>query len=144
MGLTILLLNAVATLAMVGLIWFVQIVHYPLMAAVGETQSRDYHGRHQRLTGFVAGPLMIVEAGTAVLLLAIRPDGVPLAAAVTGVALIVVLWLSTFLLQVPVHRKLAGGHRPELVRRLVRSNWLRTAAWSARGVVVVWMLAVAS
>ena len=32
----LLLLHAAATLFMTGLIWFVQVVHYPLFARVGE------------------------------------------------------------------------------------------------------------
>ncbi|CAN0455051.1 unnamed protein product, partial [Phaeothamnion confervicola] len=39
------------------------------------------------------------------------------------------------------HRALALGGDDRAHRRLVRENWVRTAAWSARGAVVVWMLA---
>lgn len=133
--LSVLIANAVSTLAMVGLIWFVQVVHYPLLARLDTAGIAE----HQRLTGYVVAVPMVVEAATAGLLLIDRPDGVPAAAAWLGAALVIVVWASTVLLQVPVHRALAGGAGD--VRRLVAGNWVRTAAWTGRGAVVTWMLA---
>ena len=71
-----LLIQTAATLAMVGLIWFVQIVHYLLYAQVGRTEFRRYEMDHQRLTTLVVAPLMLCELVTAVLLIWLRPDGV--------------------------------------------------------------------
>jgi uncharacterized membrane protein len=138
---TVLLLNAAATLFMVGLIWFVQVVHYPLFAAVGRDGFVAYHAAHSRLTTFVVGVPMLVEAATAALLLVARPAAVPVAAAWAGLALVGVIWLSTAALQVPQHGVLAAGLDPAAVRALVLGNWLRTAAWTARGALVLWLLA---
>jgi hypothetical protein len=44
--------HAFATLFMCGLAWFVQVVHYPLMARVGEPQWSEYERAHgTRRTG---------------------------------------------------------------------------------------------
>lgn len=128
-------MNAVATLAMVGLIWFVQVVHYPLLSRL----ERAGIAEHQRRTGYVVAAPMALEAVTAALLVVDRPAGVPAAAAWIGAALVAVVWASTAVLQVPAHRALAGGSGD--VRRLVAGNWVRTVAWSGRGAVVAWMLA---
>ena len=45
------------------------------------------------------------------------------------------------LLQVPQHRILEGGFDPAAHRFLVSSNWVRTIAWTARGVVALFLLA---
>ena len=50
-----------ATVFMVGLIWFVQIVHYPLYANVGREQFPEYEALHNRLTTWVVGPAMLLE-----------------------------------------------------------------------------------
>ena len=134
----VLLANAVATLVMVGLIWFVQVVHYPLLAGVSVVGMAE----HQRLTGYVVAGPMAVEAASAGLLLFVAPDGVSGLQAGLGLGLVAVIWLSTALLQVPRHRALAGGTGD--ARRLVRDNWVRTIAWTARGAIVVWMLATAT
>ena len=81
------------------------------------------------------------EAGTALLLLWIRPSSVPFAPGLIGLILLAVVWLSTYLWQVPLHRQLAVEYQVDLIRRLVRSNWLRTFAWTSRGMIVVWLAA---
>ncbi len=136
----LLLIHAGATLYMTGLIWFVQVVHYPLMARVGSEGFTEYEKHHQRLTTWVVGPPMLVELATAIWLLIAPPAGVDLWMTNAGLAMVVLLWLSTAFLQVPQHRKLESGFDPAAHRLLVRSNWLRTVLWSLRGVLALWMI----
>ena len=56
-----------ATLAMTGLIWLIQCVHYPLFAQVGAEAFQEYHARHTQWITPIVGPLMLVELGTAFL-----------------------------------------------------------------------------
>ncbi|CAA9432232.1 MAG: hypothetical protein-transmembrane region and signal peptide prediction [uncultured Rubrobacteraceae bacterium] len=137
----VLLAHLAATLFMVGVIWFVQVVHYPLFARVGSERFDVYSEAHSRLTTYVVGPPMLVEAATALLLVFRRPEGVPLAATLIGLALVAVVWLSTALLQVPRHTTLGSGFDRRAWGGLVLSNWVRTVAWSARGGLVLWMAA---
>ena len=135
-----LLLQAAATLAMVGLIWFVQVVHYPLFSRVGGNEFSAYERAHQALTSVVVIPLMLVEALTATLLLWIRPEGVAILPAIVGIVLVAVVWASTFFWQVPAHAKLEASFNESTHRWLVRSNWVRTAGWTGRGMLVCWMI----
>ena len=48
--------------------------------------------------------------------------------------------LVTFLVQVPQHSILSGGFDRATQQKLVHGNWLRTIAWSARGLLVLWMI----
>ena len=139
----LLLAHLAATLFMVGVIWFVQLVHYPLFARVGEEGFPAYSEAHSRLTGYVVGPPMLLEAGTALLFVFRRPEGVPPSLAIAGLVLVAIVWLSTALLQVPRHTALGSGFDRSRWRGLVGTNWIRTAAWSARGLVVLWMAALA-
>ncbi|MFZ9881304.1 MAG: hypothetical protein ACO3QC_07885 [Phycisphaerales bacterium] len=139
-----LLANTVSTLFMTGLIWFVQVVHYPLFSAVGGTEFAAYSRAHQSLTTLVVGPAMLVEALSAGLLVFARPAGIPAWLAWLGLALVAVIWLSTAMLQVPAHGRLAGGFDASTHGFLVGTNWIRTVCWSLRAVVVVVMLAAAS
>ncbi len=131
----LLLAHLAATMAMAGVIWFVQVVHYPLFAAVGAAEFQAYERSHVTRTSMVLLPLMLAEATTAVLLL-IR--GVPLSG--VGAALLALCWTVTFLVSVPCHRKLENGFDPQAHARLVNSNWMRTLAWSARAVTASLML----
>ncbi len=140
----LLLIHAAATLFMAGLIWFVQVVHYPLMAKVGEDGFLAYESHHQRLTTRVVGPAMLVELISAAWLIIDPLKYYPVWLAYVGISLLAVIWLSTALLQVPRHRELERGFSSNAHRRLVYSNWLRTVAWSLRAVLVLWMVGLAT
>jgi hypothetical protein len=140
----ILAAQALASAAMCGLIWFVQVVHYPLFARTDTTHSPDYPDENQRRTGPVVIPPMLVEAVTATLIAINTPPAIGRPAALTGLAMVAALWLSTLLVQMPLHGRLKhAGHTPETVAALVQSNWVRTILWSARALLAIWMLHVA-
>ena len=127
----LLLVNAATTLFMVGVIWFVQIVHYPLFSLVGEAAFPEYERHHARRTGWVVAMPMLLELGTAIATVWCLGG----ALAWCGLGLLAVAWVSTGLWQVPAHRRLEGGFDAVTHRRLMRTNWVRTVAWSARGII---------
>ncbi len=134
----LLLLQVLSTLSMFGLIWFVQVVHYPLFARVG-SDFTAYAADHATRTTYVVAPLMVVELATGALLLrpVWRPGAVHADEAVVGAVLIAVIWLATALVQVPLHNTLQTRFDAGKVTRLVRTNWIRTFAWSLRAVLVL-------
>jgi hypothetical protein len=136
----LLLAHAAATFFMVGVIWFVQVVHYPLFARVGMPDFSAYSLDHTRLTGLVVGPPMLLEAATAVALVVWTPPGISASLVWTGLLLVAGIWLSTALLQGPRHTTLGKGFDPAVHRYLLTSNWLRTVLWSLRGLVVLCVL----
>jgi hypothetical protein len=132
------LLHAVATLFMCGVIAIVQIVHYPLFNMVGKDQFAAYENAHTNLITLVVGPAMLLEAACVLGLLIERPGNW---LAWIGAGLLVVVWFSTAFLQVPQHGILSSGFNQRAYEILVQSNWLRTLAWWTRGViacVLVW------
>ncbi len=128
----LLAVHVLATAMLAGLIWLVQLVHYPLFAFVGPEAFEGYVREHVRRVTWVVAPLMLVEAASAVALLFVAPSPAARGLAVGGAVLLVVVWASTGLLQVPCHRALTAGFCLPTTRRLVATNWLRTLAWTAR------------
>ncbi len=126
----LLAVHAAATWALVGLIWTVQLVHYPLFSNVGADNFRNYHARHTRQITWIVGPCMLIELVTAALLFARGGSEPWLLVSFVPLAF---NWLATWRVQVPLHRRLAAGFDPAVHRRLVAGNWWRTAAWSIRG-----------
>ena len=135
----VLVLNLAATWYMVGLIWFVQIVHYAQFPLVGADGFAAYHRRHTRFTTWAVGPAMGVELATAAWLVVRRPAYLPVWAAWVGAGLVALLWASTALVQVPKHNVLARGFDARACRVLVATNWARTVLWTARGVLMGWV-----
>lgn len=136
-----LLAHVASTFWMIGLVWFVQAVHYPLFARVGSSAFAAYEADHCVRTNLVVGPPMLVEMASALWLMAAPPADVPREAAAIGLGLLAVVWLSTLGLQVPRHAELSRGFDARAHRALVRTNWIPTLAWSARGVLVLWIVA---
>ena len=136
---TLLLVHAAATWAMVGLIWFVQVVHYPLFAFVPQQGFTEWQQANLPRTTKVVLPPMAVEFLCTLLLLFEAPERLqPLAW--TGAALLAFVWLSTVFLQVPCHGTIEVRRDEAALRRLCATNWLRTIGWTARGVIAALML----
>jgi uncharacterized membrane protein len=136
----ILKLNLAATLYMTGLIWFVQLVHYPLFSKVGGGSFAAYESLHRYWTGFAVGPAMLLELLTAVLLVMEPAPALRGSWAWAGLALVAVVWASTFFLQVPEHDVLQHGFDARSHQRLVMTNWIRTAAWTLRAGLLLWVI----
>lgn len=140
--------NLVSAAVMTGVIWFVQVVHYPLFGMVSSHTSVVYARENQRRTSLVVGPPMAIE-GLASIWLFIDPPGATsrLIPTLSGLVLAVVL-LSTILVQVPNHARLAEQDDDraisDTVRRLVAGNWVRTIGWSICCGFAVAMLASAT
>ena len=132
---SILLANFVATCLMTGVIWFVQWVHYPLLAKVPVDRAVETAIDHQRRTGQVLAIPMAVEGFTTLGLLISRPESVQIFWPWFGAVLLAVALGSTVFVSVPLHAKMATNPTADVGRRLVVTNWPRTIAWSLRAVV---------
>jgi hypothetical protein len=140
----ILVAQAVASGMMAGIIWFVQVVHYPLFTAAAPADDGGYARDNQARTARVVLPPMLVEAAAAAWLAVDPPAAVGRGPALVGLVIVGLLWASTLGVQMPLHGRLAReGHAPATVARLVHSNWPRTLLWTARALLAAWMLAAA-
>lgn len=135
-----LLIHLAATLYLVGLIWFVQLVHYPLFDGVGTPGFAAYEARHGRWTTVAVAPAMLIELATAAWLVWRPPAGGPSWAMPAGLVAVGLLWAVTFFVSVPQHTVLAGGFDARAHRLLVDTNWIRTALWTARGLLLLWVV----
>ena len=136
----ILLANFVATCLMTGVIWFVQLVHYPLLAQVPVDRAVETAVEHQRRTGQVLAIPMAVEGFTTLGLLISRPESVQIFWPWFGAVLLAVALGSTVIVSVPLHAKMATNPTADVGQRLVVTNWPRTIAWSLRAVVCAVMI----
>ncbi len=132
--------QAVASLCMVGVLWVMQLVHYPLMALVPDEAFAAYEDQHRRRISLIVGPTMAIEAVTALALVLVRPGPVPLGLLVAGVALLLVVLATTAFVSAPLHVHLSAGKDQAVIARLVATNWIRTVGWSGRGAVALAMV----
>ncbi len=134
------LLQLFATVFMTGVIWVIQVVHYPLFALVGPENYTQYQHEHERRITWIVGPVMLLELATAVLLVAYPPARMSRSLFIVNLSLLVLIWLSTAFLQVPQHQRLEAGFDAAVHAALVASNWFRTVGWSVRSAILFFML----
>ncbi len=130
---SMLIVHLFATLFMTGLIWFVQVVHYPLFARLSAESAVAYEHEHMKRTNWVVAPVMLAEVASAVLLVVVLPSSL----AVAGLLMLVGIWVSTAVFQIPCHQRLSEGFDVDVVRRLVGTNWIRTWLWTGRSVIAI-------
>lgn len=140
MTVAVLLAHALATFAMVGIIWMVQVVHYPLFGLVGAGGFAAYEAAHSARMGALLLLPWGLEGLSGLALLALPPPGVPRWLVLADLALLGVTVVVTVTLSVPQHQVLGAGFDPAAHRALVATNWLRTAAWTGCGAITAVML----
>jgi hypothetical protein len=137
----LLLLNFALSAYLTGVIWVVQLVTYPALMLVGKPEFGRYHAAHTRGMGWVVGAPMVLELALAGWLAWVAYPSWGAGRALGQLALVVVVWLATFFIAVPFHNRLeADGYNYVALDGLVRTNWLRTLAWTARTVLLGWLL----
>ena len=137
----VLIVQWMATWYMVGLIWMVQVVHYPMFDRVGGEQFRQYEADHNRLiTPIVGIPMLVGLATAAWFVFAAWPGASSRGWAIAGLIMIAAIWLTTAFVSVPCHARLAQGFDAQTHRLLVSSNWIRTILWTARGLMLSYLV----
>ncbi len=127
------------TYCLLGLIWVIQLIQYPAFLFVAEHRFESFHRFHSARIPVLVVPLMIGEL-VSTLWLTFKPGyNDPLQWTMS--VLVIVVWISTFTLQVPIHNKLKHGKDEALIHRLVLTNWVRTAAWSFKAFLLTWIIA---
>lgn len=122
-----------------GIVWFAQIAIYPLWPLVGSQRFHDYHLAwwHDMWPSF--GPVVLMLIGSVILLL-MRPDGIPRWSLRAGVLLQVTVHLLTAFFWAPIQAAMAtdAGMSWTKYEQLMSTHWLRVAFFFAYGILMLW------
>ena len=110
---------------LVGVILMTQILSYPLLLKLSKSDFYDYYNSYTKRISFIVIPLMIFEVLLSIILNTILNNFYLFASNI----LLLVIWGSTFFIQVPIHNKLSSNHSYSLINKLIFTNWIRTIAW---------------
>ena len=125
-----LIIHLIATSAMVGVIWIIQLVHYPSFHFIELNQYTTFQRFHMSRISYVVIPAMLTELFTLILIIISMDqiDTLVLASAI----LLISIWLITAVFFSGVHQKLTLGYDQTVVDKLVKLNWGRTLLWTLR------------
>ena len=126
-----------ANLVMVGVIWIVQLVHYPSFRYVSEGAFKNFMRSHKRRITIFVAPVMLAELFS--LLWINYQSGFSESKFIFALILLGAIWLTTFLISIPCHNQLSGGKSGPIISKLINTNWIRTGAWTLKALLVVFM-----
>jgi hypothetical protein len=119
--------------SMFTVIWVVQLIVYPSFKLIRSDLFQDWHAGYMRKISFIVGPAMLIQLIShgyeAITYTGIFP--------IIQTCLILIIWVQTFIVAVPLHQNLSEEPTPEDFTRLVRTNWPRTIGWT-----FMWMISL--
>ena len=129
-----LIIHLIATSVMVGVIWIIQLVHYPSFHFIELNQYTTFQRFHMSRISYVVIPAMLTELFTLILIIISMDQVDPIILA--SALLLIVIWLMTAVFFSGVHQKLTLGYDQVVVEKLVKLNWGRTLLWTLRLILV--------
>ena len=121
------LLRVIIDFGFLVLIWAVQLVIYPSFGYYSKENLYKWHKSYTIRVTFIVLPLMFSQLILVVIQLWQSQNWLTVLSAI----LIIILWLLTFLIFVPLHQSI-DNDRPvaQVCHKLVLTNWIRTLLWT--------------
>ncbi|OJJ15891.1 hypothetical protein BKI52_36845 [marine bacterium AO1-C] len=133
--------NLLITFYLIGLVWLIQVVQYPGFDKVGAKNFPEYHQLHVGNIFWVVALPMVIELLLSAGLLIMRPSQVDMILNIFLFGLVLVVWGVTFFIAIPLHNQLAdSGLNTDITQKLTNINWVRTIAWTLRGMVLAYIV----
>ncbi len=120
---------------MTGIIWLIQLVHYPAFKFIDESKFKKFHSFHSTRITYIVAPVMAIELLTAfALCFSVQ------AVYIWNFILVLILWALTGFVSVPIHNSLTEGNDIKKINQLVKTNWFRTAIWTFRSMAILFFI----
>ena len=127
-------LNVISAFLLTGVIWTIQIVHYPSFHYIDKLSFTNFHHFHERRISIIVMPLMLIELTTSTVLYINNMSSIVFA---LNLLIVVLIWCSTFFIQVPIHSILSQKKDKKLIEKVMNTNWIRTFLWSMRMLLII-------
>ena len=132
-------IHLVSTSFMVGVIWIVQLVHYPTFLFIDEQKSYDFQKFHMSRISYIVMPAMTTELFSGIYIYIYSNMAIDSNLFLLALTILIINWIITALVFVKMHNKLLINYKIEIISLLVKWNWLRTLLWSVRLILLLRM-----
>ena len=133
------MIHLVSTSFMVGVIWIVQLVHYPTFLFIDEQKSNDFQKFHMSRISYIVMPAMTTELFSGIYIYIYSNMAIDSNLFLLALTVLIINWIITALVFVKMHNKLLINYKIEIISLLVKWNWLRTLLWSVRLILLLRM-----
>jgi len=137
----VLIINLTAAAFLAGLMWFAQIVHYPLFTSIEKKSFIEYSILQLKRTNYLFYIPMLLEGAFSLLFIFDYPNVVSEFVPIICLAISTGAWLISFGKIAPLLDKLNDeGLDKEVVEELVKLNWVRTLCWSLKVLILIYCM----
>ena len=126
----VLLGHLIFTSIMTGVIWVIQIVHYPSFHFIEKELYTAFQKFHMNKISIIVIPIMLAELITGMMLFLDKSSKSPFL--IISFVILVLIWLITGVFFSKAHNELITGYQELVVNQLVVMNWIRTLLWTLR------------
>ena len=126
----VLLGHLIFTSIMTGVIWVIQIVHYPSFHFIEKELYTAFQKFHMNKISIIVIPIMLAELITGMMLFLDKSSKSPFLT--ISIIILVLIWLITGVFFSKAHNELIAGYQELVVNQLVAMNWIRTLLWTLR------------
>ena len=123
--------NLIVSSILLGLILVIHFVHYKSFNFIDIEKFVEFHKFHTKNISFLVIPLMIIEVVISIIICYFYFSILSL----INLSLVALIWITSFLLQVPSHNKLSTGKSITEIEKLVSGNVFRVYLWFFKAIV---------
>ena len=123
--------NLIVSSILLGLILVIHFVHYKSSNFIDIEKFVEFHKFHTKNISFLVITLMIIEVVISIIICYFYFSILSL----INLSLVALIWITTFLLQVPSHNKLSTGKSITEIEKLVSGNVFRVYLWFFKAIV---------
>ena len=131
----IFLLHLISNAVMIGVISITQLITYPSFLKIDRAKFVDFHKKYVKTISFIAVPSMIFELCTLIYMNIYISNLILM----KSLLVLIMLWLITFIIIVPIHNQLSKEFDCEKVISLIRYNWIRSVLWTSKIFIILYI-----
>ena len=128
-------IHFLSTSLMVGIIWVIQLLHYPTFHFIEQSDYVEFQHFHMQRISFIVVPVMIIELLSGFMLVYYFRSNL----LILCLIILLVIWSITFVFFTKLHQSLLGGYDKIIVDKLVQINWSRTVLWSLKLIILIYI-----
>ena len=129
--------HLISTSIMVGVIWVVQLVHYPSFKYVNESDYIIFQKYHMSNISYIVFPVMFTELITAILILFFGEESLFF---MLSLICLFLIWVITGVLFTKFHNTLQKGKDLKMIEKMIKANWMRTLLWTLRLIMILFVI----
>ena len=126
-----------STSIMVGVIWVIQLVHYPSFKYVNESDYIIFQKYHMSNISYIVFHIMFTELTTAILIFF---SGEKSFFFMLSLICLFLIWVITGVLFTKFHNILQKGKDLKMIEKMIKANWMRTLLWTLRLIMIFFVI----